>query len=228
VLVLAVSAAVSGTAFGARSSGAVSIATWRMNEGPSASIAQDASGNNLDGSVGSEVQTGVAFASATGYHFPAVSGSPPTHPEHLVQVPDDSRLDPGSGNFEVTLRFRTSQTSGNIVQKGQSGMTGGYWKFESHEGVVTCLFRSGDGTQSTATSRTPLTDGAWHNVTCTRTPQSVTMFVDGDWRDQRNNPTGTISNSAPLVIGGKVFCNQVDVGCDYFSGDIDFVRIDKP
>jgi len=206
----------------------VTIANWRLNEAPNASTAEDSGGNNLDGTVGNEVQTGVDFGSATGYHFPAVSGSPPTHSEHLVQVPDNSRLDPGSGNFEVTLRFRTSQPSGNIVQKGQSGMTGGYWKFESHEGVVTCLFRSGDGAQSTATSRSTLTDGTWHNVTCTRTAQSVTMFVDGDWRDQRNNATGSIANSSPLVMGGKLFCNQIDVGCDYFSGDIDFVRIDKP
>jgi hypothetical protein len=99
---------------------------------------------------------------------------------------------------------------------------------ESHNGVVTCLFRSGDGAQATATSRTVLTDGARHKVTCTRTSQSVTMFVDGLWRDQRNNPTESIANNAPLAIGGKVFCNQVDVGCDYFSGDIDYVRLDRP
>jgi hypothetical protein len=47
---------------------------------------------------------------------------------------------------------------------------------------------SGVGTQPTATSHSPLTDGAWHNVTCTRTPQIVTMFVDGDWRDTTQQP----------------------------------------
>jgi hypothetical protein len=30
----------------------------------------------------------------------------------------------------------------------------------------------------------------------------------------------------PLSIGGKVQCDQIDDTCDYFSGDIDWVRIE--
>ena len=30
----------------------------------------------------------------------------------------------------------------------------------------------------------------------------------------------------PLTIGGKVDCDQVKVTCDYFAGDIDWVRIE--
>lgn len=219
--------AMSSTALGAQAASLV-IADWQLNEGPAASVAADSSGNGLDGRVGSEVLTGVSFGQAVGYRFPRVSRTPPTHPEHLVQIPDNELLNPGTENFEVTLRFRTKQQEGNIVQKGQSGMAGGYWKVQNHNGAVICLFRSGDGAQATATSRTVLTDGAWHEITCTRTSQSVTMYVDGLWRDQRNKPTGAISNSAPLAIGGKVFCNQIDVGCDYFKGDIDYLRIGKP
>jgi hypothetical protein len=53
------------------------------------------------------------------------------------------------------------------------------------------------------------------------------MTVDGSTRPRRGfGPTGSISNSMPLTIGGKVKCNQTTTGCDYFAGDIDRVVIE--
>jgi hypothetical protein len=129
VVCFGASDAASDAALGVASGSSV-VANWRMNEGPAASVAQDSSGNNLDGQVSGGVQTGVVFGAATGYRFPGVSWTPPTHPEHLVQVPDNDLLNPGTGNFGLSLRFRTKQQSGNILQKGQSGMAGatGKWK----------------------------------------------------------------------------------------------------
>ncbi len=30
----------------------------------------------------------------------------------------------------------------------------------------------------------------------------------------------------PVSIGGKTDCDQIDVGCDYFAGDIDYIAVD--
>jgi hypothetical protein len=51
------------------------------------------------------------------------------------------------------------------------------------------------------------------------------MTVDGAVRRSPVGPIGPIANSAPLSIGGKSQCDQVSVDCDYYSGHIDWVRI---
>ncbi len=60
---------------------------------------------------------------------------------------------------------------------------------------------------------------------CARTVDTLVMTVDGSVRTG-HGPTGSISNASPLTIAGKLHCNQVDAGCDYFAGDIDRVQID--
>jgi hypothetical protein len=30
-----------------------------------------------------------------------------------------------------------------------------------------------------------------------------------------------------MTVGGKINCNQENITCDYFSGDIDYIRIYK-
>jgi hypothetical protein len=200
---------------------------WRFNEPSGADTAFDDSGNGLHGAVGDEVQTGISAGRRTSYRFPAVSTSPPPRPEHLVLVPHDDRLNPDSKRYRLTIRLRTSQSSANIIQKGQSRTYGGFWKFETHRGIGSCLFRAGDGTQSGVGSGERITDGKWHTIVCIRTPNKTVMRVDGVVTDTRNKATGAITNTKPVTIGGKGECDQVDVGCDYFIGDIDFVSIAK-
>ena len=43
----------------------------------------------------------------------------------------------------------------------------------------------------------------------------------------RTAPPGTINNSIPMTIGGKINCDQVEITCDYFSGLIDFIKITR-
>jgi hypothetical protein len=52
------------------------------------------------------------------------------------------------------------------------------------------------------------------------------MYTDGRRTGRNTNPTGTIANTRPLTIAGKGNCDQVEITCDYFSGDIDYVRIE--
>ena len=75
------------------------------------------------------------------------------------------------------------------------------------------------------TSPRRLNDGNWHTVRCARTGDAVTLTVDGSVVARRYGWTGRIANSWPLSIGGKTSCDQIDVGCDYYAGDLDYVEI---
>lgn len=218
--VLAVGAAAPAEAAATRT-----VAKWEMNESAGARTMGDSSGNGINGSIGTAVVTGVWANGARGYRFPYTSPTaPPAKPERLVRVADDGRLDPGSRDYAVAVRLRTTNPFGNIIQKGQSGVPGGYWKFQAPNGVVQCLFRGSAGSIAVGSGRR-LDDGNWHTVRCERTGSGVTMTVDGAVTGRRSGPTGSIANSSPLTIGGKLNCDQYRVSCDYFSGDIDRVQI---
>lgn len=204
---------------------AKTIASWQMNEASGAKVMVDSSGNALNGSIGSAVVTGMTFAGAKGYHWDYTKPiAPPVKPERLILVPDNGLLDPGTKSYSVTIRYRTTHPGGNIIQKGQATSTGGYWKFEQPHGIMKCLFRGSGGSRAVG-SGTKLNDGKWHVVRCDRTSAGVTMTIDGVVVKTQAGPTGSISNTWPLSIGGKSSCNQDTVTCDYFTGEIDYVTI---
>jgi hypothetical protein len=201
---------------------------WEMDEPAGATRMRPVGGQGPVGEIGSRVRPGTQVGGAIAYRFPTVSHEPPARPGQLVTVPHNQRFNPGSGNFRVTLRMRTTSDHFNVVQKGQARTSGGMWKFEMENGRMKCLFRGGDRSTRTATSRTTVVnDGRWHVVSCLRTPNSVTMWVDGVRTERRDGSTGTISNDWELSIGGKSRCNQTSVDCDYFEGDIDWIEITK-
>jgi hypothetical protein len=218
----------------AHAAATVTIADWEMNEPPGATVMLDSSGNGINGSIGSAVHTGFVYNGATGYEWlPGSPTAPPPKPERLVQVPD-SRLNPGTRDFAVTVRFRTTTSYGNIIQKGQSTTPGGYFKWEIPSGQLMCLYRSRNlaGTITGQNSvKSPdgmkLNDGAWHTVRCEKRYTGVTMTIDGAITIQSSaSKINGISNNYPLTIGGKVDCDQVTTTCDYFAGDIDWVHIE--
>jgi hypothetical protein len=230
---LTVTAALAGALALAVSANAASypLATsLQMNEGPGATAAIDSSGNGLGGIVGSNVQTGVALTGGgTGYRFPYLRpNTPPADPAHLVTIPHNDRLNPRTGNFAVEFRMRTTHSFGNVIQKGQAGSKGGYWKFEQPKGKIVCLFRGSAGSSAaSAGSTVRVNDGNWHTVRCERTSSMVTMIIDGVVTGRNRNATGTIANTRPVTVAGKGNCDQVEITCDYFSGDIDYVRIES-
>ena len=204
------------------------VAVWQMNEEAGARTMQDSSGNGIDGTIGSDVVAGTALSGGgTGYRFTYVRpNQPPANPERLVQVPHDNRLNPGTGEFAVEVRLRTTHSFGNVVQKGQAGSKGGYFKFEQPNGKIACLFRGSGGSSTASSGSVRVNDGNWHTVRCERTSSMVIMTVDGVVTGRNRNPTGTIANTRPLTIAGKGNCDQVEITCDYFSGDFDYVRIE--
>lgn len=218
----------------AHAAATVTIADWEMNEPVGATVMNDSSGAGINGSIGSAVKTGVVVNGATGYEWTSTNpNQPPPKPERLLQVPD-SRLNPGSRDYAVTVRFRTTHSYGNMIQKGQSATPGGYFKWEIPNGQLMCLFRSRDASGHLLGEKSvkspigmPLNDGAWHTVRCEKTVNQVTMTIDGTTTVASPHGTiGPISNNVPLTIAGKLNCDQVSVTCDYFAGDIDYVKIE--
>jgi hypothetical protein len=200
-----------------------------MNEPRGANVLTDATSHHINGQIGRDIVTGYHRRGATGYHWPY---RPPTRPpadrQRLVKV-WDSRLNPLSRLYAVTIRFRTTRAFGNLIQKGQAGAPGGYWKFQMPRGRVTCLFRGvvnghRHGKAVNSGSR-KLNDGRWHTVTCKRTHKGLVMRIDHKRTRRAIGWTGRIENSVPLTIGGKYNCDQKRITCDYFTGAVDFVRI---
>jgi PKD repeat protein len=203
-------------------------ADYEMNEPAGSSVMTDSSGNGLNGVIDpTGVQTGAEFDGATAYNW--VRRSPeqaPPSPERVIQVPDNINLEPGNQPFTIELRYRTQENFGNIIQKGQAQTPGGQWKIQNPGGIPSCLFKGSLGQVATA-AKTPLNDDQWHNLTCVYNSSGVTMYVDGVFRNRKNGSAGTVDNNFALTVGGKMDCDQIDITCDYFSGQIDYVRFTK-
>jgi hypothetical protein len=213
---------------GAVASGAGYVLDLELNEPAGATVAVDSSGLGHDGAIGSHLIMNGAYADWD-RHLPA-EGIYYGY-DHLIAVPDaaDGSLDPGTGNFSVEFAFRTKEKWGNLIQKGQAATRGGQVKFQIPGGRLTCMFKTSSGTATAGSRQLLLNDGKWHDVRCVRTTSAVTMFVDGDRVSRTNHSTGALDNTKPWTIGGKLNCGPESGAdsCDYFAGDIDFVRITK-
>jgi hypothetical protein len=217
-LLLALSATASGAA---ASSGVLDL---ELNESSGASTAVDSSGHHHDGRIGSLVRMGGGQAT-----FPLLARNASLDSGPLIEVPDaaDGSLDPGKGTFTITMRYRTTHAFGNIVQKGQATSSGGQVKLQQPKGRLTCMFKTSSGTATAGSGPVQMDDGAWHTVQCVRTASSVTMYVDGKRTGRSSHSTGNLDNSLPWTIGGKPNCDGTTVTCDYFAGDVDYLRLTK-
>jgi hypothetical protein len=209
---------------GATSAFGATIADWEMNESPGATTMNDSSGSGLSGTIGSDVVTGVVTDGATGYRWRSENRWVTSHPERLIKV-SSSQLNPGTQNFTVIMRFYTGSTGDqNIIQKGQAKTSGGMWKIPLFGGKVGCNFL-GVERRSAVWSNQIVADNTWHTVRCDRRTTGVTLTLDGFAPKTNHNWTGSISNTWPLTIGGKLKCDQKTVGCDYFVGRIDSIVV---
>jgi hypothetical protein len=225
-MVVALSGLVLPGAVGAEKASPRVVLDLELNEPRGARVASDTSGMRHNGSIGSHVTMTGSYAD---WDRHAPNAGVFYGAAHLITIPDaaDGSLDPGSGNFTIEMRFRTTDSFGNILQKGQSATAGGQVKLQAPKGKVSCMFRTPQGTATTGSGATPLNDGRWHTIRCVRTPTSVTMYVDGVRTGRKNGSTGNLSNNKPWTIGGKLDCDAVKVTCDLFPGDIDYLTLTK-
>jgi len=102
--------------------------------------------------------------------------------------------------------------------------SGGYYKLELRRSstglaVAACLFKDGSGRVGEVTGTTGLANKGFVTVTCRRTSTGVTVSAAGQTRSV-SRTLGSISNSAPVYIGGK------GDGTDFFPGLMDYVKIE--
>ena len=213
-----------GVVFATPASAAPTTGWWSFDEGYGANTAKDSSGSGLHGRIGSDIQAGIPLSGTEAFRFPTWASSAAGHE---VIVPEDDRLDPGRSDFAVSMRLRTARDYSNVVQKGQSKTVGGYWKVEVVHGEARCVFLTSSGSGLAVGSVSRIDDGDWHTIRCGRSGATVSMYVDGARAQVRTGISGTIANDWELVVGGKSRCDGVRVGCDFFAGDIDYVRVQK-
>jgi hypothetical protein len=206
------------------------VLALELNEPAGATVAADSSGMGHDGAIGSHIRMNGSYADwdrhppDAGIYYGAA---------HLIMVPDaaDASLDPGTSRYVVEFRMRSTDKFGNILQKGQARTTGGQVKFQQPGGYVSCLFKNATS-QASIKSSIATNDGQWHVIRCERTTSEVRLYIDGVFNKRIVKTTGNINNNKPWTIGGKFECNTADptVGadsCDYYPGDIDWIRITK-
>jgi hypothetical protein len=215
---LAAGLLLSNTWLGTASAVGATVADWEMNEPSGATTMRDSSSFNLSGTIGSAVVTGVVKSGATGYRWSS-RNTGGLHPERLVTV-NSWRLNPGTGDFAVTVRLYTGAGDQNIIQKGQSRTAGGMFKIDMLKGHVICMFKGSQGRSAVRSAQT-VWDHVWHTVRCERRATRVVLTIDGGTPRSNTGATGKIANNWALAIGGKLRCNPPDVQCDYYVGLLD-------
>ena len=125
---------------------------------------------------------------------------PPAKPERVIQI-NNTRLNPGTRDFAVSFRYRTTKPFGNIMQKGQANTKGGNFKFQLPKGNVTCLVRGPTGQRAVRTVGV-YDNNQWHTVRCERTAAGITLTVsdaNGNLQETKklNGRTGNITNKLP-------------------------------
>lgn len=218
----------------------VLVADWEMNEGANATVMTNDVPNGLTGTIGTEVKPGQSTLEGNGglaYQFPGPHFAK-YNPQKLVLVEDQGdTLDPGpaTGPYAVTIRFKTTAAKPNIVQKGQNNVRGGFMKLVLKNGWPRCHFEDGNqnisATGFVQTSVPKVNDGRWHTLRCERSDDGTRVTLDAGTPNEAtrvNHKTiGTIDNSRPFMIGGKLDCNRDGVTCDFFAGQLDWVKIEK-
>jgi hypothetical protein len=206
------------------------VASWQMNDRPRSTVMHDSSGHGLNGQIASNAASVGLTTNGSYFHWSTrCPACKPVEGGRVVQVEDDDRLDIPDPSVPYTLefRFRTTHGYGNYMQKGQSRTRGGQIKVQGPKGSVQCLFKGANGTRvGTGSGKAHgLDDGKWHVVKCVHTATEVVEYVDGHKVATNRGSTGPINNSKPFTVGGKLNCNQEQVTCDYFSGDIDWIKV---
>ncbi len=210
------------------------VADWEMNEGSKPTPMIDSSGNKLNGSIGSRVTIHTTTGDGGfGYSFPGVGLRP--HPA------DDGARQREAGPGDAAVRRDdpvqdrclgaehraegTVRAVGRLLEAGAArGMAAlplpGRAGHTKAIGFV-------DGPTSLKAN-----DNAWHVVRCERTSTGVRITMDPGQSDSATKfirgTIGNIDNKRPFSIGGKVDCGTADVGCDYFRGQIDWIRVERP
>jgi hypothetical protein len=191
------------------------IAIWHMDETSGRAMVDSA--RDHDG-----IATNVTFNQpgwqGRAYSFNGVNS--------VVAVAHASDLNPGGANFAFSARVRFTQppppSTFDIVRKGVTTSSGGYWKMELFNGNggvrAECFWKAAHGRTISAVRGTGLNDNQWHHIVCRRSGNTFSITVDG--RTTSNTAElGSIANTAGVTVG------QRPGGGDVYKGLMDDVRL---
>lgn len=192
----------------------------------------DANGGPAVGTVvaaeGGEVRSVTGADGGSAVAFPELCDEPVGCPRAMIEVTALPALDPGDRDFEygaqVWLAADQTTTGSNIVQKGRFGTDGGQWKLQvdTDGGEPSCVVRgAAPGAEPLVVrSKVSISDSQWHQVTCRRDAEGISIEVDGERADEPG-ATGSVENESPLRVGAP----GVGEDDDQFHGLVDDVYL---
>jgi Concanavalin A-like lectin/glucanases superfamily len=187
------------------------VALWHMDE-TSGNTMFDSAGQN-NGTLNS-VTLGLPGFSGSAYGFDGSSS--------YASAPSAASMNPGSANFSFTIVLQTTGTpppppvDWDLIRKGDFTTPGGEYKMEFQQsGQASCGFKGSRYAELVAGPA--LNDGHWHTITCVKTSSDIELIVDGQ-TFATPATVGSISNSAPVVIGSHP-------GADWYQGSLDEATI---
>lgn len=205
---------------------------------PAGSVVADSTGHTPGGTVrlgGTDPQPVQVIAGVSGNGIrlvqPCADRRKDCH-RAVVEVPDAPVLRPVRGDirFGASVLLTTSEVSAgsNVLQKGFSNGGDTQWKLQvdGAEGKPSCVLVGRHPTElAEAIAPTSVTDGTWHQVTCQRSANDLTISVDGTEVASAIVPPGMVVDpGAPVRVGGK----NTDPDNDQFLGAVDDVFVEVP
>jgi hypothetical protein len=187
-------------------------AQWKMDRLPTM---VDSAGGDNNGTTRNITLSGGA------YKFNGTSS--------LATAPDKSNLDPGTTSARLTARISVTKVPASgqtfdVVRKGVTTSSGGYYKLElrrssSGLAIAACHFKDSSGRVGDVSGSTSLANKGFVTITCRKSSSGVTLTAAGQTKSV-SRTLGSISNSAPVYVGGK------SDGTDWFPGLMDSVKIE--
>ena len=203
-----------------------------MNEAAGIDGDADSSGNGLNGIIDpTGVQTGATFDGATGYNWvrrppePSRRRRAGAHHPGAGQHRTSSRATPRrSRSRSATAPRRSSATSSRRARPRRAAASG---RSRTRRASRRACSRARSARSATG-AKTAINDNQWHILTCVLTSTAR----DDVRRRRRAQPPerrrrARSTTAIPMTVGGKIDCDQIEVTCDYFSGQIDYVKITK-
>lgn len=177
---------------------AAPIATW-----PLAANANDTTGGHNGVAENVDFSSGSAFFSGV---------------NSRITVPFSTALSPGASTVTVTVEINTTAAPGTGTDDFdlmRAAPTGKMYKVElfprKHVAQAQCVF-IGTATRTSLHAGPGLNNGAWHEITCTKTANQVTLTVDGAVVGTTNITIGsiTLKKNSIFALGYKPVIGQPD------------------
>jgi N-acetylneuraminic acid mutarotase len=145
--------------------------------------------------------------------------------DDYVQVPHNSSLNPGTGDFSVDFWMKTDTAADMaVLSKREACGPVSFWNFfTGADGTFAVEIRqTGENNVNSFNSDISVIDGTWHHVAVVRQTTTVTLYIDGVVHGSSSTEGITmVANTAPVLFGNDA-C--VCCGRQVYSGELDEIQ----